>query len=92
LSINVLNNSVLVWVHTCNITAYRNTVSWHCGRDSCTRNISKVGYAVTLRAFSVCCRYLTVATSRCTCTPAQAVTVSSLWCDGQIPTAHRTSP
>jgi len=25
-------------------------------------------------------------------TPAQTVTVSSLWCDGQIPTAHRTSP
>jgi len=23
---------------------------------------------------------------------AQTVTVSSLWCDGQIPTAHRTSP
>jgi hypothetical protein len=31
-------------------------------------------------------------TSRCTSTPAQAVTVSSLWCDGQIPTTHRTSP
>jgi hypothetical protein len=30
--------------------------------------------------------------SRCTSTPAQAVTVSSLWCDGTIPTAHRTSP
>jgi hypothetical protein len=29
--------------------------------------------------------------SRCPSTPAQAVTVSSLWCDGQIPTAHRTS-
>ena len=41
------------------------------------RNVSKVGYSVTLRAFSVCCRYLAV---------------SSLWCDGQIPTAHRTSP
>jgi len=27
----------------------------------------------------------------CTSTPALAVTVSSLWCDGQIPTAHRTS-
>jgi hypothetical protein len=25
----------LGWVHTCNITAYRNTVSWQCGRDSC---------------------------------------------------------
>jgi hypothetical protein len=30
--------------------------------------------------------------SRWTSTPAQAVTVSSLWCDGQIPTAHRTTP
>jgi hypothetical protein len=39
------------WLHTCNITAHRNTVSWRCGRDSCPRNVSKVGYAVTLRAF-----------------------------------------
>jgi hypothetical protein len=30
--------------------------------------------------------------SRCTSRPAQAVTVSSLWYDGQIRTAHRTSP
>jgi len=30
-------------VHTCNITAYRNTVSWQCGRDSWPRNVSKVG-------------------------------------------------
>ena len=29
--------------------------------------------------------------SRCTSRLAQAVTASSLWCDGQIPTAHRTS-
>ena len=29
--------------------------------------------------------------SCCTSTPAQTVTVSSLRCDGQIPTAHRTS-
>ena len=49
------------WVHTCNVTAYRNTVSWQCGRDSWPRNVSKVGYAVTLRACSVCCRYLAVA-------------------------------
>jgi hypothetical protein len=97
----------LGWVHTCNTTAYRNTVSWQCGRDSWPRNVSKVGYAVTLRACSVCCRYLAVAskgwygyglsrcgreTSRCMSTPAHAVTISSLWCDGQIPTAHRTSP
>ena len=93
----------LGWVNTCNFTAYRNTVSWQCGRDSWPRNVSKVGYAVTLRACSVCCRYLAVAygygrnrcgraTSRCTSTPAPAVTVPSLWCDGQIPTAHRTSP
>jgi hypothetical protein len=52
---------VLGWVHTCNVTAYRNTVSWQCGRDSCPRNVTKVGYAVTLRACSVCCRYLAVA-------------------------------
>jgi hypothetical protein len=86
--------------------ASRNTVSWQCGRNSWPRNISKVGYTVTLRACSMCCRYLAVAskgwygygrsrcgraTSRFTSTPAPAVTVSSLWCDGQIPTAHRTS-
>jgi hypothetical protein len=51
----------LEWVHTCNVTAYCNTVSWQCGRDSWPRNVSKVGYAVTLRACSVCCRYLAVA-------------------------------
>jgi len=48
----------LGWVHTCNVTAYRNTVWWHCGRDLWPRNVSKVGYSVTLRACSVCCRYL----------------------------------
>ena len=53
--------TVLGWVHTCNVTAYRNTVSWQCGRDSCPRNVSKVCYAITLRACSVCCRYLAVA-------------------------------
>ena len=51
-------------VHTCNVTACRNTVSWQCGRDSWRRNVSKVGYAVTLRACSVCCRYLAVASKR----------------------------
>jgi hypothetical protein len=51
----------LGWVHTCNVTAYRNIVPWQCGRDSWPRNVSKVGYAVTLRACSVCCRYLAVA-------------------------------
>jgi hypothetical protein len=51
----------LRWVHTCNVTAYRNAVSWQCGRDSWPRNVSKVGYAVTLRACSVLCRYLAVA-------------------------------
>jgi len=98
---------ILGWVHTCNITVYRNTVSWQCGRDSWPRKVSKVGYAVKLRACSVCCRYLAVASNgwygygqsrcgrptwRCTSTPAPAVTLSSVWCDGQIPTAHRTSP
>jgi hypothetical protein len=51
----------LSWVHTCNVTTYRNTVSWQCGRDSWPRYVSKVGYAVTLRACSVRCRYLSVA-------------------------------
>jgi len=53
-----------MWVHTCNVTAYRNAVSWQCGRDSWPRNVSKVGYAVTLRACSVRCRYLAVASKR----------------------------
>ena len=51
---------VLGWAHTCNVTAYRNTVSWQCWRDTWPRNVSKVGYAVTLRACSVRCRYLAV--------------------------------
>jgi len=37
-----------------------NTVSWQCERGSWPRNVSKVGYAVTLRACSVSCRYLAV--------------------------------
>jgi hypothetical protein len=55
------DSNPLGWVHTCNVTAYRNTVSCQCGRDSWQRNVSKVGYAVTLRACSVCCQYLAVA-------------------------------
>jgi len=51
--------SSLGCVHTCNVPAYRNTVS--CGRDSWPRNVSKVGYVVTLRACSVRCRYSNVA-------------------------------
>jgi hypothetical protein len=54
-------HGVLGWLHTCNVTAYRNTVSWQCRRDSWPRNVSKLGYAVTLRACSMCCRYLVVA-------------------------------
>jgi len=54
---------LLGWIHTCNVTASRNTVSWQCARDLCTRNVSKVGYAVTLRACSVCRRYLVVASN-----------------------------
>jgi hypothetical protein len=52
---------ILRWVHTCNVTAYRNTVSWRYGRDSWPRYVSKVGYAVTLQACSLRCRYLAVA-------------------------------
>jgi len=85
-SIGFHSNILLGWVHTCNVTTYRNTVSWQCRRDSCPRNVSKVGYAVTLRACSVCCRYLAVASkgryrygrsrcgraaSRCTSTSAR---------------------
>jgi hypothetical protein len=51
------------WVHTCNVTAYRNTLSWQCVQDSWPRNVSKVGYVVALRACSVCCRYLAVASN-----------------------------
>jgi hypothetical protein len=48
-------------VQTCNVTAYRNTVSWQCGRDSWPRNVLKVGYTITLREFSVRCGYLAAA-------------------------------
>jgi hypothetical protein len=96
----------LGWVHTCKVTAYRNTLSWQCKLESWPRNVSNVGYAVTLRVCSVRCRCLAIASkgwygygrSRCgraawrwTSTPAPVLTVSSLWCDGQIPTAHRKS-
>ena len=77
--------SSLGWVHTCNVTVYRNTVSWQCGRDSWPLNVSKGGYAVTLRACSVCCRYLAVASkgwygyglSRCGRATWNVTTVSS---------------
>jgi hypothetical protein len=52
---------VLRWVHTCNVNAYRNTVSWQCGRDLWPRNASKLVYVITLRACLVHCRYLAVA-------------------------------
>jgi len=86
------SNCPLGWVHTRNVTAYRNTVSWQCGRDSWPRNVSKIGYSVTLRACSVCCRYLAVASkgwygyglSRCgraTCHVARPHLESyRLWC------------
>jgi hypothetical protein len=45
-------HSFLRWVHTCNVTAYRNTESLQCGRDSWPRNVSKLGYTVTLLACS----------------------------------------
>jgi hypothetical protein len=51
--------SIKVSTH-CNITAYRNTVSWQCGRDLWPCNVSKVGYVVTLWTYSVHCRYLAV--------------------------------
>jgi hypothetical protein len=44
------------WVHTCNVTTYRNTVSWQCGRDSWPRNVSKVVYAVTSPVHTVTIR------------------------------------
>jgi hypothetical protein len=52
--------TLLRWEHTCNVTAYRNTVSWQCGRDSWACNISKVGYAVTIRACSMRYRNLAI--------------------------------
>jgi hypothetical protein len=48
------------WVHTCNITSYRDTASWQCGWDLWPRNVSKVGYLLTLRARSGSCRYLAI--------------------------------
>ena len=57
----ISNMETLSWVHICNVTAYRNAESWRCGRDSWPRNVTKVGYAVTLRACSACCWYLVVA-------------------------------
>jgi hypothetical protein len=47
-------------VHICNVTAFRNAVSWHCSRDLWPRNVLDVGYAITLRACSLRRRYLAV--------------------------------
>jgi hypothetical protein len=48
---------VLRWAHTCNVTTYRNTISWQCGWTS---NVSKVDYVVTLLACSMHCWYLVI--------------------------------
>jgi hypothetical protein len=53
-------NITLRLVHTCNVTASRNTIAWQCGWDSSPHNISKVGYAIMLQACSVRCRYLAI--------------------------------
>jgi hypothetical protein len=45
----------------CNVTVYRNTVSWQCVQYSWPHNVSKVGYAVTLWACLVHGRYLAFA-------------------------------
>jgi hypothetical protein len=55
-----LSSTIKVGTH-CNVTVYRNTVLWQCGRDSWPRHVSKVRYAVTLQACSVCCWNLTFA-------------------------------
>jgi hypothetical protein len=39
---SLLHVQVKVGSH-CNVTAYRNAVSWQCGRDSWPRNVSKFG-------------------------------------------------
>jgi hypothetical protein len=57
----IMGTYLLRWIHACNVTTYRNTVSWQCGRGSWPRNVSNVGYVVTLRACSVRGRYLAVA-------------------------------
>jgi hypothetical protein len=75
----------LGWVHTCNVTAYRNTVSWRCGRNSGPRKVSKVGYAVPLRACSVCCRYLVVAIRDDTVMAGAGVDVQrDVWCPPRL--------
>jgi hypothetical protein len=61
-AVDLMTRHALRWVH---VTAYRNAVSWQCGRDSWPRNVTKGGYAVTLRTCSVRCRYLAVASKEC---------------------------
>jgi hypothetical protein len=96
----------LRWVHTCHVTTYRNAVTLQVTDTihSYDLNFHPVPHAVTVSyerytvGFRVCYGSQKVRgadggdVSRCTFRPAQAVTVSSLWCDGQIPTAHRTLP
>jgi hypothetical protein len=98
----------LRWLHTCNVTAYRNAVTLQVTDTirSYGLNFHSVPHGVTVSCerytmgFPVCYGSQKHQTrgadggyvSLCTSRPAQAVTVSSLWCDGQIPTAHRTCP
>jgi hypothetical protein len=115
----------LRWVHTCNVTAYRNAVtlqvtdtirSYELNFHPVPRGL-KVSYERYTLGFPVCYGsqsdvfaassgfvHLYILrfkekekradggdVSRCTSTPAQALTISSPWCDDQIPTAYRTS-
>jgi hypothetical protein len=50
-----LLKTLKTWVNTCNVTSYRDSVD-----GTWPRNVSKVGYVVTLGACSVCCRYLAI--------------------------------
>jgi hypothetical protein len=98
------------WVHTCNVTTYRNAVTLQVTDTirSYDLNFHPVPLGVTVSASLTPwgSQFVTGArgimdikktrgadggdVSRCTSRPAQPVTVSSLCCDGQIPTAHRT--
>jgi hypothetical protein len=103
---------LLRWIHTCNVTAYRNAVTLQATdtKLSYDLNFQPVPHGVQYPA-SVTqwgSQFVTGAksimnvqkarraeggdVSRCTSWHADAVTVSFLWCDSQIPAAHRTCP
>jgi hypothetical protein len=80
--------SLITWIlHLVLCYASSLEVTW----SKCHKSLSLALHCDTLGWVHTCNVTAYRATSGCTSKPALAVTVSSLWCDDQIPKAHRTS-